>query len=142
MRVRRTPVFQAGTFLYLRIENNTLMEDKRDEQTEEEEPPIEKRFPAMPPLPNLPEVPKYDAKLPDINAPRRGTVEPGAYGKMAVAVTAATSFVMPVIVMGGGGWLLDQKLKHETAWFALVGVVVGFFVGVVALLRVIQKLQD
>lgn len=118
------------------------MEDKRDEQTEEEETPIEKRFPTMPSPSTLPEVPKYNAKLPDISKSRKGSIEPGSYGKLAVAATAATSFVLPVIVLGGGGWLLDQKLKHETAWFALVGVIVGFFVGVVSLLRVIQKLQD
>ncbi len=131
---------QTGVF-NLR-QNVTIMEDKRDEQTEQEAMPIENRFPAMPPLPNLPEVPKYDAKLPDWNKPRKGTVEPGAYSKVAVAATAATSFIMPVIILGGGGWWLDQKLKHDTAWFALVGVIVGFIVGVTSLLRVIQKLQD
>ena len=118
------------------------MEDKRDEQTEEEEQPIEARFPTLAPLPNLPEVPKYDAKLPDISKPRNGAIEPGSYSKTAFAATAASSFILPVIVLGGGGWLLDQKLKHETAWFALVGVIVGFAVGVTSLLRVIQKLQD
>lgn len=118
------------------------MKDQRDEQNEEEETPIEERFPVMPPLPNLPEVPMYNAKLPDISKPRKGSVEPGAYGKMAVAVTAATSFILPVIVLGGGGYLIDQQMKHATAWLALVGVVIGFFVGVVSLLHTIQKLQD
>ena len=116
--------------------------EKRSDETTEEETKFSKRFPTLPDVPELPNVPKVEAKLPPRPSERKGSVEPGSYNKMAIAATAASSFIMPIIVLSVGGWWLDQKLKHETAWFAFCGVLVGFVVGTSALLNVIKRLSD
>lgn len=105
---------------------------------------LDKRFPDLPPPPEVPLAPRLDVKLPPHPERHRpeGAVEPGAYNKMAIATTAASSFIMPIIVLSVGGWYLDQKLKHKTAWFALAGVIVGMILGVGALLRIVSRLQD
>jgi F0F1-type ATP synthase assembly protein I len=73
--------------------------------------------------------------------PRPGAVEPGGYNRLALATTAATSFIMPIIVLSVGGWWLDQKLHHTTFWIAFIGVMVGMVVGVASLLNVIKRMQ-
>ncbi|MCS6775290.1 MAG: AtpZ/AtpI family protein [Chloroherpetonaceae bacterium] len=101
------------------------------------------RFPEVPAVPELPDVPEVSPELPPHpERPRPGPVAPGSYGKMAVAATAATSFIMPVIVLGYAGWWLDQKFRHTTAWFSLLGVILGFAAGVAALLKSIRQLSD
>ncbi|MCW3055800.1 MAG: hypothetical protein JWN14_4970 [Chthonomonadales bacterium] len=96
----------------------------------------------MPPAPHIPEPPKMTQPLPPHPAkPRPGVVEPGSYNKMALATTAASSFIMPIVVLSLGGWWLDQKLHHTTFWIAFVGVLVGLVVGVSALLKVVNRLQ-
>lgn len=104
---------------------------------------FERRFPEVPAVPELPDVPDVSPELPPHpERPRPGSVAPGSYGKMAVAATVATSFIMPVIVLGYAGWWLDQKFRHTTAWFSLLGVTLGFAAGVVALLKSIRQLSD
>lgn len=121
-----------------------MADPKREEEIEQEEvePPLETRFPTLPNATRLPDAPRYEAKLPDLNTPKQGSVAPGAYGKLAIAATAATTFITPIIVLSLGGWYLDQKLKHTTAWFAMIGLIVGMIAGVTSLLKVISKLQD
>jgi hypothetical protein len=112
------------------------MSDEDEKKREEE------RFPAVPRSREAPAPPKLDVKLPPHpSTPRTGAVEPGAYNKMAIATTAATSFIMPVILLSVGGYFLDQKL-HTSPWLAFGGVVVGFVTGIVALMRVMRKLSD
>ena len=69
-----------------------------------------------------------------------GSASPGKYQKLAVAATAATSFVAPVIVLGVAGWWLDQRL-HTIGMCAFVGTVIGFVVGIVSLLGIIRQLN-
>ena len=45
-----------------------------------------------------------------------------------------------VLVLGVGGWWLDQRL-HSGGICAFVGTVVGFIAGIVALLQVIRQLN-
>ena len=108
----------------------------------EEQDDLQSRFPKVPPAPHIPEPPKMTQPLPPHPAkPRQGVVEPGSYNKMALATTAASSFIMPIIVLSLGGWWLDQKLHHTTFWIAFIGVLVGLVVGVSALLKVVNRLQ-
>ncbi len=103
---------------------------------------LQARFPRVPPAPHVPEPPKMTQPLPPHPAkPRPGAVEPGGYNRLALATTAATSFIMPIIVLSVGGWWLDQKLHHTTFWIAFIGVMVGMVVGVASLLNVIKRMQ-
>jgi hypothetical protein len=100
------------------------------------------RFPAAPAPANIPVAPKVEVKLPPHpDTPQKGSVVPGGHQKLAVAATAASSFVTPIIVLGAGGWYLDQKLHHQIALLAFAGTLLGFIVGIMALLRVIQQLS-
>ena len=110
---------------------------KKDERDD-----LAERFPAPPPSAELPDTPKFDVKLPPPLGQRSpGSVVPGSHYKLAVAATAASSFVAPIIVLGVAGWWLDQRIHNGVSVFAFVGTVLGFIVGIVALLRVIQQLN-
>jgi hypothetical protein len=112
----------------------------KDEPKEQDD--LQARFPNVPPAPQVPEPPRMTQPLPPHPAkPRPGMVEPGGYNKLALATTAASSFIMPIIVLSLGGWWLDQKLHHLTAWFAMAGVLLGLVVGVSALLKVVKRLE-
>lgn len=112
------------------------------EKDEQEQDDLQTRFPDVPPVPHVPEPPKMTQPLPPHpQKPGPGTVEPGSYNKLALATTAATSFIMPVIVLSLGGYWLDQKLHHSTAWFAFAGVLVGMVAGVSSLLNIIKRMQ-
>ena len=114
-----------------------------DPRGEEEEPEIESRFPTLGPMPDVPDAPRLSPELPrHPSLPRPGAPEPGSAGKSAIAATAASSFVMPVIVLSVGGYLLDKALHHQTYWLAFVGVLLGFVAGIAALLNVIRKLSE
>jgi len=92
--------------------------------------------------PDLPETPKIDVKLPALpHVQQRGSVAPGAYRKVAIAATAASSFISPILVLGVGGWWLDQRL-HSGGLCAFAGTVIGFIAGIVALLQVIRQLNQ
>ena len=89
----------------------------------------------------LPEAPKIDVELPALpEIQRPGSPAPGAYRKVAIAATAASTFVSPILVMGVGGWWLDQRLHSGGIW-AFAGTVIGFIAGIVALLQVIRQLN-
>jgi hypothetical protein len=90
---------------------------------------------------DLPEAPKINVKLPVLpDVPRPGSPAPGAYRKVAIAATAASSFISPILVLGVGGWWLDQRL-HSGGICAFIGTVIGFIAGIVALLQVIRQLN-
>jgi hypothetical protein len=114
-----------------------MAEDEGQKQDDLQSP-----FLNMPPAPQVPEPPKMRQPLPPHPAkPRPGAVAPGSYSNMALATTAASAFIMPIIVLSVGGWWLDQKLHHTTSWIAFVGVLVGLVVGVSALMKVINRMQ-
>jgi hypothetical protein len=120
-------------------------EERRKEAGSEEaaeEDDLLSRFPETPAPPEVPDVPKFEVKLPPHSSKMQpGGITPGSYGKMGLAFSAATSFIMPVIVLSVGGWLLDQKLHHTTAWLAFAGVLLGLVTGVVSLINVMNKLS-
>lgn len=94
------------------------------------------------PMSDLPEPPSIQASLPPRpDVPQKGTVAPGGYQKLAVAATAASSFIAPIIVLGLGGWWLDQKLHLQPALLGFVGTLLGFVVGIISLMRVIKQLS-
>ena len=100
------------------------------------------RFPAPPSVGHVPDAPNVNVTLPpNPDKPQKGTVAPGAYNRLAVSATAASSFVTPILVLGVGGWYLDQKMHNQTAYLAFGGTVLGFIVGIFALMRVIQQLS-
>ena len=114
-----------------------MAEDEGKEQDD-----LHGRFPNVPPAPQVPHPPQMTQPLPPHpEKPRPGAVVPGSYNKMALATTAASSFIMPIVVLSVGGWWLDQKLHHTTFWIAFIGVLVGLVVGVSALLKVVNRLQ-
>lgn len=114
-----------------------MAEDDGQEQDD-----LRSRFPNVPPAPHVPEPPKMTQPLPPHpEKPRPGVVEPGSYNKLALAMTAASSFIMPVIVLSVGGYWLDLKLHHTTYWIAFIGVMIGLIAGVSALLNVIKRMQ-
>lgn len=117
-------------------------EPEEDEQEDRAEALL-KRFPVLPAVPDVPETPKLAPKLPPHpDKVRKERIEAGSYNKMALAATAASSFILPIILLGVGGWWLDQKLKHTVAYLAFIGVVVGFIVGVASLLNTIRRLSE
>lgn len=123
------------------------MEERRDpegaNERDEEEDDLLKRFPTVPSLPQVPEAPEFKPQLPPHpSKPRPGAIEPGSYGKTAIAFTAASSFIMPIVVLSVGGYLLDKKLGHGTYWLAFIGVVVGLVAGTTALIGVVNRLSD
>ena len=111
-------------------------------ENDEREKDIPERFPAPPPPTTIPAAPKFEVKLPPVagkNAP--GTVAPGAYQKVAIAATAASAFIAPILALGVGGWWLDQRLHSSIGICAFIGTVLGFIVGILSLMRVIQQLN-
>jgi hypothetical protein len=119
--------------------------DRREEAGEEtrrEADELADRFPRMPSAPDLPEPPKLSPTLPPSAQRQPGAVEPGGYNKMALAFTAANSFIMPVIVLTIAGIFLDRKFGGGKGWYVILGVFLGLIVGVTALVRVIKKMSD
>jgi hypothetical protein len=120
-------------------------ERRREEASKEadaEQNDLPGRFPDLPPAPEIPEPPKLSHLIPPhVTRRQPGTVEPGSYNKMALATTAASSFIMPILVLSVGGWWLDKKL-HTSPWLAFGGVVIGFIAGIVSLLNVIRRLEE
>ncbi len=107
------------------------------------EQPADREILSLPPSADYPEAPRLNTKLPPHpSAPAPGSVTPGMYSGLALATTAGTAFTMPVIVLSVGGWWLDQKLHHATAWFAMAGVILGLIAGVSSLLKVVNRLNE
>jgi F0F1-type ATP synthase assembly protein I len=135
-------------------------------QTGDEDEDLATRFPVLPTAPEVPEVPRLDSvtepvkevtmsqghqvpevpKLPSVARPAKPTfvkaAAPGSYQKAALASTAATAFVMPTLVLALLGYWLDQKLHHTTYYLAFGGVLLGLVVGISALLRIVNKLNE
>ncbi|HEV2472740.1 MAG TPA: AtpZ/AtpI family protein [Chthonomonadales bacterium] len=104
--------------------------------------PLLGRMPEAPPPPDAPEPTRIDPALPPRPGTRRaGQPQPGEYRNMGLAYSAASSFIIPVIALAVGGYLLDRALRHSTDWFAFVGVLVGMLVGVSSLMRVMNRLN-
>ncbi len=98
----------------------------------------------LPELSGLPEVPKLNPVLPPrpSKAPEQSKTQSQNYGKAALASMAATSFIMPIIVLALVGYWIDLRLKHSTDWFAGAGVLVGLCVGITSLMRLLQRLSE
>ena len=119
-----------------------MADEKRDKEQAEQDD-LAGRFPRMPRSPEIPEAPKLDVKLPPHpDTPKPGDVQPGQYNKMALALVSATAFVMPVIVLALVGYMVDQAMKHTTAWFAFAGVMLGMVVGLTALMRILNRMNQ
>lgn len=115
-------------------EQNTVSEQEKAERT----------LPELPSLPDLPEAPKLSPVLPPrpSKASEQNKTQSQNYGKSAIASMAATSFIMPIIVLALAGYWLDLRLKHSTDWFAGLGVLIGLAVGISSLMRLLQRLSD
>jgi F0F1-type ATP synthase assembly protein I len=91
---------------------------------------------------DAPEPPRLNPKLPahpESTKPDAGTI--ASYSNSAIATSAVSSFVTPIIVLCLGGYWLDQRMQHKTPWFAMVGVVVGLVLGTSSLMRVLNRLS-
>jgi F0F1-type ATP synthase assembly protein I len=113
---------------------------------EEERPPadIEGAEPQVPKLPVSPDVPEVP-RLAKVRPPAKPTAraqgpQPGAYRDQALAYSAVSQFVMPILVLGLLGWALQNRF-HFAPWGVLVGFTLGFVVGVAALLKVINRMS-
>src|SRR4051812_1726260 len=114
-----------------------MADEKRDrDEAERQQDDLTRRFPRMPAPPDVPDPPKIQANLPTHpDKPQPGAVQPGQYSKLALAFTAANSFIMPVLILSVGGFLLDQKFGHNKGMFSILGVLLGLAVGIVSLMR-------
>jgi len=121
-----------------------MADEKRDkDDAAGQQDDLNQRFPRMPQAPEAPEPPKIQANLPPHpDKPKPGSVRPGQYNKMALAFTAANSFIMPVLILGALGIFLEQRFGHNKGMFAILGILLGLVVGIVGLMNVIKKLSD
>ena len=115
---------------------------ENDEELSEEERLL-RRFPAAPSVAHdVPAPPKIVVNLPPHpDAPKPGRVEPGAYRNTALASQAASSFIMPIVILMLAGWLIDNRF-HTGGIAIVIALILGFAVGVANLLRVINKMND
>jgi hypothetical protein len=114
-----------------------MPDDPKQEQDD-----LSRRVPNMPALSEPPKPPKLAPKLPPHPAaPKPGAMGDGTYSKSALASTAATAFLTPIIVLCMGGYWLDNRLKHATYWLAILGLLLGMGLGVTALIRVLNRLS-
>ena len=100
-------------------------------------PKEEVSFVAHPPAP-----PKLDVVLPEHPSERKAAkaISEG-YAKSAMASSAVMSFVMPIVTLCGGGFWLDEKMKHTTPYLSMVGLVVGLITGVSSLLKTLNRMS-
>ena len=121
-----------------------MANEKRDkDEAEDQQDDLSRRFPRMPMAPDVPEPPKIQANLPPHpDKPQPGAVQPGQYNKLALAFTAANSFIMPVLILSIAGFVCDQKFGHSKGLFSILGVVLGLVVGIAGLMRVIKKMAE
>lgn len=116
-------------------------EDHDHESNESTEDNLKSRFPEIPLHADAPSPPKIEVQLPPHPKVKEAGSDSRQMGKMAIASTAASAFVSPIIILSVAGWWLDQKMKTGP-WLAFSGVVLGFVVGVVQLLRITNKLNE
>ncbi len=115
-------------------------EENQQDPEEDEAAKLLKRFPQVPEHSDAPHPPMISVELPPHPQLKKDSSDGMQTNKMAIASTAASSFVTPIIILSVAGWWLDQKFK--TNWIAFVGVVLGFIVGVMQLIRITSKLND
>lgn len=119
---------------------NTTDNQPDDENDAED---LLRRFPAVPQSPHdVPAPPKIKVDLP----PHPDKPRPGAGGKSDVrgsvlAYQAASSFIMPIILLGLLGWFLEGRF-HKNGLIMVVCFILGFVVGVVGLLNVVNKMNQ
>ena len=102
---------------------------------------IADQFPELPKFEDVPDVPKISPSLPKLpSQSNSGDSQPGGYKKIALASTAATSFIGPIIVMTIIGLFLDKKFGHGQGLFVVGAIILGFIVGVTSLMTVLKKL--
>lgn len=113
-----------------------------DEELTEEERLLQ-RFPVVPTIHHdVPPPPKIVVNLPPHpDAPKPGRLEPGSLRNSALASQAASSFIMPIIILIVVGWLIDKQF-HTGGIAIVLFLIIGFAVGVANLLRVTNKLDD
>lgn len=91
---------------------------------------------------DVPVPPKIKVDLPPHpDKPRPGTMQPGSYKGTALAMQAASSFIMPIILLGILGWFLDGRF-HTGVLLVIVFFILGFIVGVANLMRVVNQMDD
>ncbi len=112
-----------------------------EELTEEQR--LLQRFPVVPTIHHdVPPPPKIVVNLPPHpDAPKPGRLEPGSLRNSALASQAASSFIMPIIILIVAGWLIDKQF-HTGGIAIVLFLILGFAVGVANLLRVTNKLDD
>jgi F0F1-type ATP synthase assembly protein I len=90
----------------------------------------------------VPEPPRLNPKLPAHPAePQPASQDGRDYGKAMIASSAVTAFLAPIVVLCLGGYWLDQRMKHTTPWFSMIGVILGLVLGVTSLIRVLDRLS-
>ena len=114
------------------------MSEETQHTTEEQD--IEAQFPVVPETPGLPEVPRIEVKLPlHPDKPQPGVIQMGTLSKAGVALSAVSSFVLPIVFLAVTGFYLDKKL-HTGSIIVFAGIILGFILGLVSLINVIRKL--
>ena len=121
------------------------MTNKSNNQPEEEgeADDLLNRFPAVPQLPHdVPAPPKIKVDLPPHpNRPKPGAVNKTDMRSSALAYQAASSFIAPIILLGLLGWFLEGRF-HKNGLIMVVFFILGFVVGVVGLLNVVNKMNE
>src|SRR5579862_5071084 len=111
-------------------------EDRRPSEEEDEKPQLS----ALPTSPEVPEAPRLATVRPPAQPTARPSApDPGAYRNQALAYSAVSQFVTPILVLGLLGWWLQGRFHFEP-WGVLVGFTVGFVVGVISLLNVTNRM--
>ena len=116
-------------------------EDRDQELHDEAEDKLISKFPEVPMHSDAPLPPKIEVTLPVNPKTKLVGSDSRQMGKMAIASTAVSSFVSPIIILSVAGWWLDQKFKTGP-WLAFGGVVLGFILGVLQLLKITSKLNE
>jgi F0F1-type ATP synthase assembly protein I len=91
---------------------------------------------------HIPEPPRLNPKLPEHPEKAKQSESAAAtYSNSAIATSAVSSFVTPIVVLCLAGYWLDQRMKHKTPWFSMAGVIVGLVLGTSSLMRVLNRLS-
>ena len=89
-----------------------------------------------------PTAPRLDPRLPAHPKEQHSAKQDiTGYGKAAMATSAGSAFLTPILTLCIGGYLLDQKLHHEMAWLSMLGVIVGLALGITSMMRILNRLS-
>lgn len=118
-------------------------EPSRKQEANNELDDLQTRFPAVPSLPHdVPEPPKIKVDLPPHpDLPKPGAANATDIRGSALAYQAASSFIMPIILLGLLGWFLDGRF-HGNGIITILFFILGFVVGVVSLLKVVNQMNN